>query len=165
MDVKSDGRQLVLAGLTDSREACTKVLVPCAYMYISLSHSLLRPMFTLTYACEVLRSLVTLLHTRCPNNGPASWPLTSTWHHGRLDARLDHSTRGTLGLLHSSMLPATQNFGPKRIGAGAACLTNSHSSREPSNYALATTPAPGDLLPLHASNAPNAHDGRTESTV
>jgi hypothetical protein len=96
---------------------------------------------------------------------PAWWPLLSTWHHGRLHARLDHSPRRILGLSHSSMLPSTQNSGPKRIGAGAACLANSHSPGEPSNYALATTPAPGDLLPLHASNAPKAHDGKRESTV
>jgi hypothetical protein len=89
------------------------------------------------------------------------WPLTSISHHGRLHPRLDHSTRGTNRTVACSI---TQNFGPNRIGAGAVCLANSHSSREASNYALATTPAPGDLLPLHASNAPKAHEGKREST-
>lgn len=147
-----------LLGLTDSCEACTVhgwKSARAVSAYISLSH--LQSLFTPTYTREALCGLVTLhllLHMRCPNNGPASRP-TEMAPHLNIASWAPPSSPRPLD---------TQNFGPKRIGAGAACLANSHSSREASNYALATTPAPGDLLPLHASNAPKAHEGKREST-
>jgi len=59
----------------------------------------------------------------------------------------------------------TRNFDPTRIGEGAACLANSHSSCEPSNYALGNSKATGDLLPQALLAAPKAHVGETKPTV
>jgi hypothetical protein len=95
-----------------------------------------------------------------PHHLIASWaprsprPLDTNDHHNR-----------TVVVLSYSNDTMTRNLRPTPIGADAACVANSRSSFEPSNYALATTKATGDLLPQALLAAPKAHVGETKSTV
>jgi hypothetical protein len=108
------------------------------------------------HADLVTRPSLSQLHVRCPNDalppsprsGPSSSHRIASWAPRSprpLDTN-DYHNRTVVVLSYSSDT-MTRNLRPTRIGADAACLANSHSSCEASNYALATTKATGDLLP------------------